>query len=249
MAFDLSVVSGETQKPPLTIVYGEHGVGKTTWACEAPSPIVIRTEEGMGYLKTNAKTFKDLCTEYDHVIACLDSLLSNPRDHRTVVIDSIDWCEALAEKKVQQDYSEKERSFGKEYAYVADLMRAILHKLTRLRDEHGFGVILTGHAQVKRFDDPGGESYDRHMMKLGKKTGALVAEWADVIGFASHKVVVVKEDVGFSAKKHRGKSAGRIIRFQWSPAYDAKCRLNIPEELPLRWDAFADAIAKSREEA
>lgn len=245
MAFDLnSIVGVRSNKPPLVVIYGEHGVGKTSWACSAPSAIVVRTEEGTGQIPGDAQTFDEICTKHEHVIAALDSLSTGDHPFRTVVIDSIDWCEALIDAKVMADYSEKERSYGKEYALAADLMRDILSRLTRLRNERGMCVILTGHEQIKRFDDPCGDSYDRHQMKLGKKTGALVQEWADVIGFATHKVIVKKEDVGFKTKKI-GASAGRVVRFQWSPAYDAKCRYRIPEELPLRWDAFADAIAEA----
>ena len=37
-------------KPPRILVYGVHGVGKTTFAAGAPDPVFVVTEDGLGTL-------------------------------------------------------------------------------------------------------------------------------------------------------------------------------------------------------
>ena len=51
MGFDLSsITTGPAITPPRLLVYGPHGVGKTTFLSEAPSPILLPTEDGKGKL-------------------------------------------------------------------------------------------------------------------------------------------------------------------------------------------------------
>ena len=44
----LNCVRRNTPKTERVIVYGESGLGKTTFATSAPNPIVIQTEDGLG---------------------------------------------------------------------------------------------------------------------------------------------------------------------------------------------------------
>ena len=46
MSFLDKVQRGKQRKPRRTVIYGTHGIGKTTWAAQWPSPIVIQTEDG-----------------------------------------------------------------------------------------------------------------------------------------------------------------------------------------------------------
>ena len=42
----MKFISGKKPKPRTTVLYGVHGVGKTTWAAQAPNPIVVDVEDG-----------------------------------------------------------------------------------------------------------------------------------------------------------------------------------------------------------
>lgn len=49
MAISLNqLVRAAHPKPPIIVVYGVHGVGKSTFAAQAPSPVFIQTEDGLG---------------------------------------------------------------------------------------------------------------------------------------------------------------------------------------------------------
>ena len=106
MAFDLSsITSGPRSQPPRIFITGPHGVGKTTWACSAPSPIVIQTEDGLGMLETPAFP---LATTSAEVFESLATLYNEKHDFRTVILDSADWLDNMIQKEVSATHSEKD---------------------------------------------------------------------------------------------------------------------------------------------
>ena len=44
-------------------------------------------------------------------------------------------------------------------------------------------VVIFGHSIVKTFKNPEGEDYDRYQLRVHDKTGGLIKEWCDVVGF------------------------------------------------------------------
>ena len=61
--------------------------------------------------------------------------------------------------------------------------------------------------------------------------------------FTNYKTLVKTTDVGFNNKVTRGTSTGeRIMHTNERPAYLAKNRYNLPDQLPLEWSALAEAI-------
>jgi len=244
MAFDLSSISSTKQgKPPRVIVYGEHGLGKTTFAAGAPAPIFIPTEDGLDSI--DAKAFP-LCQSYEDILSAIGTLYNEPHDFRTAVLDSLDWAEALIAKKVEAEFSEADRSYGKDRSLIANFMREMLEGLNALRLDRGMAIVLTAHCEIRKFDDPTGDSYDRFELKLSKHCKPLVQEWADVVGFTQIKAIVRKEDAGFNKKRGRAIDQGeRVLRTEPAAAYDAKNRYGLPPELPLLWSAFADSLSEA----
>jgi len=75
--------------------------------------------------------------------------------------------------------------YGKGFNYALDRWRELLEGLSALRNERKMAVILLAHSEVKRYDAPDTEPYDRYQIKLHKTAAALVEEWADAIFFAN----------------------------------------------------------------
>ena len=244
MAYDLSSIKrGKRNEPPRVLVYGEHGIGKSTFAASAPGAIVVPTEDGVHAL--DVASFP-LAKSYKDVAEALGSLMGE-HDFSTVVIDSLDWMEQLIWAQVAADHEKpgiEDIGYAKGYTYAADYFRALLEMLDLVR-ARGMAVVLTAHAQIKRFDDPTTDPYDRYLIKLHPKAAGVVQEWCDVVAFATQDVVVHKEDVGFDKKKRRGIArGGRIMYLTRSPAFDAKNRYGLPDKLPFTWEAFANAYAE-----
>ena len=115
-----------------------------------------------------------------------------------------------------------------------------------MRIKKGMVIGLTAHSQVKRFDDPTTEPYDRYILKMHQRTASLLSEWCDVIGFASQRTIVQAEDVGFNKKAKRGITTGeRLLWTQERAAFAAKNRYSLPESMPLEWAAMSDCISQS----
>lgn len=249
MAIDLkSLRKGRHDAPLRMLVYGEHGMGKTTFGSMAPNPVFIPTEDGLTAIDTTAFP---LAKSYQDVLDAMAALYTEKHDHKTVVLDSLDWLEALIWAHVAKEAGHEnieDFGYGKGYVYAADRFREVLSGLDALRSERGMACILTAHSQVKRFDDPASEPYDRYMLKLHAKAGDIVQEWADIVGFAAQEMIVKKEDVGFNKKVSRGVAiGGHVLHLKRTPAYDAKTRFPLPDVVPLEWPAFAAALAAAND--
>jgi len=242
MAFDLkSIRKNDAMAAPRIMVYGVEGIGKSTFGAGAPNPIYILTEDGLGSLNVN---HFPLATSFQDVMDAISTLYKENHAFETVVIDSLDWLEAIIQREIEQKYDAKDLAYGKGSLIAAEKWREILDGLNALRNDKGMAIILIAHTTIKRFDSPEVEPYDRYQPKLQERSNAVVREWADAVLFANYKTIVKKDDVGFNQTNNRGISTGeRLLFTSERPAYMAKNRYNMPESIPLSWGAFAEAIS------
>ena len=243
MAFNLSSIRRNTAlAAPRVLVYGVEGIGKSTFAAGAPSPVFIQTEDGLGALQVD---HFPIATRVSDVLDAIGSLFSDDHEFKTVVIDSLDWLETLIWRDIEATHDAKDLAYGKGAMIAADKWREILDGLTALRNERGMAVVLIAHTEIKRFDSPETEPYDRYQPKLQARSSALVREWCDAVFFANYKTIVKKDDVGFNKTVARGISTGeRMLFTSERPAYMAKNRYSLPESIPLSWEAFEKAITQ-----
>lgn len=241
MAFDLKSISrNDNTAPPRLMVYGVEGIGKSTFAAGAPDPIFILTEDGLGSL--DVEHFP-IATSLDNVMDAIGALYAEDHPYKTVVLDSLDWLEAIIHREMEAKHDAKDLAYGKGAMIAAQQWRDVLDGLNALRNEKQMTVILLAHNTIKRFDSPEVEPFDRYQPKLQERSNAVVREWADAVMFANYKTIVKKDDVGFNKTVARGISSGERMLFTTErPAYMAKNRYNLPDSIPLTWDAFANAI-------
>jgi hypothetical protein len=216
-------------RPPKLLIYGTHGVGKTTTAAQFPGAMVLRAEDGVAGLNVPVSP---VVSTYTEAVGCLSDLFSMPPG--TLVVDSIDALESMvwAETCNRLGVASIEApGYGKGYT-EADLVWLELRRGLTLLNEAGWLIILIAHAQIVQFDDPATESYSRHVIKLHKRARALWSEWVDVIGFA-HWENTVQSRKGDDKKVRATGTGRRAIALQESPAYDAKNRYGMPPILPL----------------
>jgi hypothetical protein len=232
---------GKRSAPRRVLVYGVHGVGKSTFSTGAPGAIVIPTEDGLAEI--DCESFP-LATSCAAVMQALATLYAEDHVFKTVVIDSLDWFERLAWIEVcrQRGVTNIEDiPYGRGYVFALTHWRELLEGLDALRKDRGMMVVLTAHCRIERFADPEADSYDRYSPKLHKLASALVQEWSDELLFACYRVFTKQTDEGFNRKAVKGIGSGeRILRTTERPSHVAKNRLNLPDELPLDWHTYAN---------
>lgn len=244
MTISLASVKRSGQpKPPTVLLYSVHGIGKTTFGASAPNPIFIQTEDGLGAIE--ADTFGVL-KSYGEIMDAIGSLYNEEHDFKTVVLDSADWAEPLvwAEACRLNGWKDIETpGYGRGYVAALDSWKMLIDGLTALRDERGMAVVILAHSEIKKFDSPETEPYDRYQPKLHKGASAIVQEAMDCVLFANYRVSTVKTDSGFNKKLVRGVGSGeRLIFTTERPAFLAKNRWSFPETMPLSWDEFASCV-------
>lgn len=232
-----------TPKPPRLLVHGVAGVGKTTFASQANQPVFIQTEDGLGTLPV---AHFPLARTFEEVLEALVALYTEPHDFQTVVVDSVDWLEPLIWAKACRDNgwaSIEDAGFGKGYLAALTYWRQYLDGLNALRDDRGMTVIQIAHTDIKRFDSPEHDPYDRYVIKLHSRAAALLQEHSDAVLFANYRISTVKADVGFNKKVNRALGSGeRVLHTAERPAFLAKNRYGLPETLALDWASFAQAM-------
>lgn len=237
---------GTSENPPRILVFGVSGIGKTTLCSEAPNPIFIQTEDGLGMIQSDAFP---LAKSYEEVREALGSLINDEHDYKTLVMDSLDWLEPLIQQEVcrQQGVDSIESiPYGKGFIMAMDIWRDYLTGLNTLRDTRGMMIIQTAHSDIKRFESPEIDSYDRYVIKLHAKAAAIVQEHSDCVFFTNYKTHVVQEDVGFNQKRNRAIGAGaRMVYTQEKPSFTSKNRYGLPAEISLddnTWSVLASNI-------
>lgn len=253
MAFSLAQVKKtRTDAPYRAVIHGAQKVGKTTFASCSPAPIFIPTEDGQE--NVDADTFP-LCRTWGDVMSAVGSLYKEPHDFKTAVVDSADWAEKLLhEQLVAKADNAKIKSiedfgYGKGYVAAAETFVELLDGLNALRNERGMNVIIISHSEIKRFDDPLSNSYDRYVLKLHRQVGKLLQEWSDVIGFAQIEAftrIEEKNDFGKTKRTMAGTTGRHLLHLAGSPAFDAGNRYGLPPVIDLSYSAFADAMATVR---
>lgn len=234
------VQRGPVAAPRRTLLYGVHGVGKSTFGSMAEDSIFIQTEDGLSNIDCQRLP---MATKYADVLAALGELYTEGHDYRTVIIDSVDWLERLIWADVCQKRgveSIEDIGYGKGYVFALTNWREVLTGLDALRNERGMAVVLLAHAQIERFANPETDTYDRYSPRLQKLASALVQEWCDEVLFATYRIHTKTTNEGFDRKRVQGIGTGeRIIRTTERPAHVAKNRLGLPEELPLDYRIYA----------
>jgi hypothetical protein len=243
------VETGLKPAPRRVMLYGVQGVGKSTWGSMAPKPVFIQTEDGLGGI--DCAKFP-LVKSFDEVMDALAELYSENHEYKTVVVDSLDWLETLVWRKMckrKNVENIEEIGYAKGYIFALDEWRLFLDALTSLRNDRGMTVILIAHSKIEKFENPETESYDRFFPRLHKHAAAIIQEWCDEVLFATYEVHTKVTDEGFNRKKAKGVGQGkRIIRTTERPAHVAKNRLNLPDELPLDWNAYAEYLPTFKNE-
>lgn len=215
-------------------IYGPEGIGKSTLASKLPGVVFIDTEGSTEHMTVCRYPRPK---SWDALLDMVDD--ASRLNIGTLVIDTADWAERLCTEALCAARGWKgieDAGYGKGYIYQAEAFGKLLDKLTEI-SEKGINVGFCAHAQLRKIEAPEETgAYDHWEMKLAKKIGPMVKEWADLLIFMNYKILVLKGATPM--EKNHVAGGKRVMYTTHHPVWDAKNRFGLPEELPLDYEAL-----------
>jgi len=246
--------------PSRVILHGVEGVGKTSWASQAPFVIFGQSlgETGLETLidsgQVTATPHFPQWESWDEVLASVNQLIDQEHAYRTFAVDTLNGVERLCHEHVcRRDFNGDwtDRGFMgymRGYEVALSEWRLFLALLDRLRSEKKMAVVCLVHTKISRFSNPEGADFDRFAADLHHKTWAVTHRWADMVLFATFFVDTVKD-----GQKHKGVGGQeRILYTEHTAAYDAKNRHGLTESIAFgpdtagAWANFAAALKDAK---
>ena len=245
----MKITKGKRARAQKVVIYGTEGIGKSSLAAQFPEPLFIDTE---GSTDNMDVARLDKPTSWVMLNNQIAFIKANPTVCKTLVIDTIDWAESLCVDNLCAMHGKKgieDFGYGNGYVYAKEEMGRFLNKLQDLI-EIGINVVLTAHAQIRKFELPDEMgSYDKYELKLGKKTSSqtapLVKEWADLLLFCNYKTYLISQE---KSTKKKAQGNQRVMYTEHNPAWDAKNRHGLPSELPLDYNSIAHIFKTEEKE-
>lgn len=229
--------SGEGEK---VVLYGRSGVGKTTLAALAPTPVFIGLDDG-GRKIRHPETGQPL--RRIEGIETFDDFLSATRQKgllkkgETLVVDTFTLLEALAEPYIFRTIKHEKGwtvnhlegyGYGKGYVHLHDTMRLVLQNFDALVRQ-GINVVPICQNMTVRKANPSGTDYlydgpkVSHPSSEKNSVRLMLCEWADHVVNVTYREAAVEAARGDKI----GKATGTITRILYThpqPHFFAKTR-------------------------
>lgn len=241
------IVKRRLDVPMRVLVYGEAGIGKSTFASHAPDPIFIGSEDGTSELEVARYPVR--IERWQDILDAVSALTEEEHSFRSVVLDTVDWAEPLCWAEVCRETSTpsiESTNYGKGYVRAQELWLALLRRLDTLRERRGMHVILLAHAVIRTFKNPDGDDFDMYSLKMHEKSAGVLREWSDAVLFARLERYTSRSATPGKAKAVT--TGARVLHTVSGAAFFAKNRYSLPDPLPLQWEDFAGAIRAGRPE-
>lgn len=247
----MNIIKGKTKPKGLRVViYGVHGIGKTTLAAKLPRTVFLDFEDGTHGLAVDKLASADLPKSYDGMKGLIAELKRNRQGYERLVIDTDDKfeqnlaTELAREKKVEDIFAVND--YGRTMAVHKSGMASVLDALSELA-KSGMDVIVLAHETSRKVEPLENRettgTYDHHELKLSKTVSPLFMEWADAVIFCAYKTFLVSGEK--KSDKAHVEGGKRWCFCSYSNDWDAKTRtgIDLPEDCSL--DKMVDILPKA----
>lgn len=205
-------------------IYGEPGVGKSTFCSHFEKPLFLATEDRHKHLSLYLKKI----TDWKMFLSTCADIAGGKHNYKTVVIDTIDnlypLCRAYVYEKIGIDH-EADLGYGKGWDLVRGEFFRTLKKLSMLP----YGLVLIGHSEMEEVKTRTG-SIQRAVPGMPDKVRKELVAMMDFVFFAH--MILTKE------------GEKRVLRL--SPSENAVAKISLPEGsqvefpqvIPLEFDVL-----------
>lgn len=233
--------------PNKIVIFGVPKVGKSSLASQFPNVLFIDVEGGLDYLE-NEVMATDKIESFDDILRELKRLHdSDKKQFDWIAIDSLDWCEDLAQERLVKAYNAESIVDKKvaDFAYYNGVISAasdtkkIFKWLDAIYKKHGTKALFICHSKVETVNLPGKEPYSRHQLDTSKYVASHADEWADLMVFLDFSFHVTK-----NGKKEVLSEPKPVIKAGSDPSFIGGGRMKLSKEIPVSYEALEKEIAK-----
>lgn len=235
-------IKGIQPKAWKMLIYGYPGCGKSTLATHAPAPLFLDLEAGLS--RVDCEKTPNQLKSIDEILEWLRWFLRS--NYKTVVIDTIDELEKHLAAKVIAEYNRENRPvktiadipYGRGGELLVSAWREFLQILDHVHNA-GKNVLMIGHEQVIKFENPVDANFDFYTVNIHKKAAPIVTAKLDAVLFARYETVVK----GLKDGKGKAVTTGeRILYTSQGGSWIAKNRFGLPETMPMDKSLFDKII-------
>jgi hypothetical protein len=229
----LNQIKTKKEQRPLTVLfYGVHGIGKTNFASGAENPIFIGDESNDEF---DVARFPKI-EKWAQLKEQLVTLINDKHDFKTVVIDTMDGLEQIAQaeilsgKDAGKTMATAMGGYGKAYEKMSDMFIDIRDNYLEKLRLKGIQVIILAHSEKSKFEDPIlAINYDTYSTALHKSIKPVFQDWVSAILFANYDLVRAERMDG--KQYAEGMDGERVIYTEERPSHVGKNRFGLPYEL------------------
>ncbi len=239
----MNIIRGPQRRAQRVNLYGQEGVGKSTYISRLPQVLFLDTEEGTHRLNVDRVPVRCLADLRDAVCELQRDAKRGVNTYRVLAIDTADrlWDMCAADVCAANHWDSIESpGYGKGMKMATEKFLALLDGLDLLVAA-GINVVLVCHCKVERMSPPDLPEYTMYQPKVsapGKQAEEAkekLKQWCDMLLFARFET---------SVNNKTGKAVGgevlRRIETQHTSHWEAKCRGALPPQLTID---NADAVA------
>lgn len=229
-------------RAPITLIYGVDGIGKTSLAAEFPAPLYLPTAGERAPAELDLPTPGTIETA-DDLWSIIGDLLTTEHDRRTLIIDSMDGlepimnavtCARIGADSIDSNDKGSPAAFGRGDVQADVEWDQFMDACDDLASA-GINVVMLAHPEIKRFDSPVTDPYDRYQVKLRKRAAALIRERSDIVAFMNYRVSLKSKAV--APKKEVTHAEGgkeRQIHLVEGAGFVAKNRYSMPDAITYK---------------